>query len=370
MSNHFRRRLAELTEPAASPEAKAITQAQRDDLDDSDFGDVAGRKFPIRNQSDLDSAAHLIGKASNPEAVKKRIIKIAKRKGLTLPPAWQNETPGSKALGEFAVVRPDAETVDLFNRPFVDETLVYYGGEVKALGEGKVGGYLVRFGSPEDHDVQGDYFTAETQYGRAIKSGADIIYHHGLVRRNDALAVKLGNRPIGDGALKPLADGIWIEGMLNTSDIDVKAVYDQAAAGQLGWSSGTTERLVRRTAVKSGVARIDQWPIIEASLSPTPVDPRNRAVCLKALIEDTPEDVAVPAPSFVDRSARLVSDLGELCEVARGFVKLGHTKQDAIKALIDAVAAFEPLKIDLQRLLKPDPEAIRLFRLALERDAL
>ena len=47
------------------------------------------RTFPINNASAPRRAAHLLGKASNPAAVKRRIISIAKRKGYPLPKAWQ-----------------------------------------------------------------------------------------------------------------------------------------------------------------------------------------------------------------------------------------------------------------------------------------
>jgi hypothetical protein len=62
----------------------------RKSMDLSDFGDPSKRAFPVLNQSDLDNAARLIGHADNPEAVKRRLIAIAKRKGLKLPDAWQD----------------------------------------------------------------------------------------------------------------------------------------------------------------------------------------------------------------------------------------------------------------------------------------
>jgi hypothetical protein len=67
-----------------------ISQKERDKVADEDFGDPENRKYPIRNQSDLDSAAKLIGKApaSKRASIKARIKKIAKRKGLTLPESW------------------------------------------------------------------------------------------------------------------------------------------------------------------------------------------------------------------------------------------------------------------------------------------
>lgn len=68
-----------------------LTKQQRDALPESDFGQPNGRLFPIVDQDDLDSAAHLIGKAKNPDKVKARIIAIAKRKGLKIPDAWQSD---------------------------------------------------------------------------------------------------------------------------------------------------------------------------------------------------------------------------------------------------------------------------------------
>lgn len=79
------------------------TAKTRDNLKESDFGDPEGRKFPIKDQSDLDDAARLIGHASDPDKVKARLIKIAKRKGLTLPASWQEDNDEDEEdLREFA----------------------------------------------------------------------------------------------------------------------------------------------------------------------------------------------------------------------------------------------------------------------------
>lgn len=65
-------------------------QSKRDKTPDSDFAGP-NQSFPITSQADVEAAAHLVGKAANPEAVKARIKAIAKRKGLKLPAAWENE---------------------------------------------------------------------------------------------------------------------------------------------------------------------------------------------------------------------------------------------------------------------------------------
>ena len=65
-----------------------LTADERKKLPLSSFGDPDKRDFPILDQDDVDSAAHLIGKATDKDAVKKRILRIAKRLKLTPPEAW------------------------------------------------------------------------------------------------------------------------------------------------------------------------------------------------------------------------------------------------------------------------------------------
>ncbi len=65
-----------------------IPQADRDKIDSADFAGP-DRSFPIDTQAHLEAAAHLIGHAADPAAVKAKAIRIAKRKGFKLPKAWQ-----------------------------------------------------------------------------------------------------------------------------------------------------------------------------------------------------------------------------------------------------------------------------------------
>ena len=77
-------------------------------LKTGDFGDPAGRKFPIVTAQDVTDAATLIGHADDPEAVKARIIAIAKRKGFesAIPAAWQS--PASMTAAATALAAPPA----------------------------------------------------------------------------------------------------------------------------------------------------------------------------------------------------------------------------------------------------------------------
>ena len=46
--------------------------------------------------------------------------------------------------------------------------------------EGRVGGYLVVWGSPQQRDLQGEYFTPHTDFGLDWYAQRPVLYHHGL----------------------------------------------------------------------------------------------------------------------------------------------------------------------------------------------
>lgn len=86
-----------------------IPQSKRDKLPESDFAGP-DQSFPIVKPADVSAASHLIGKAAHPDAVKARIIAIAKRKGKAfvdqLPESWRAaaayDTPSEQASEEAA----------------------------------------------------------------------------------------------------------------------------------------------------------------------------------------------------------------------------------------------------------------------------
>jgi hypothetical protein len=61
---------------------------EREDIPAEDFAGP-DKTYPIVDQGSVDGAAKLIGKADDPEAVKAKVIAIAKRKGLKIPDAWK-----------------------------------------------------------------------------------------------------------------------------------------------------------------------------------------------------------------------------------------------------------------------------------------
>jgi hypothetical protein len=242
--------------------------------------------------------------------------------------------------------------------------LTYPGDAVKALEGGKIEGYLVRFGSPDDHDVQGDYFTPETYFGKACKAGLDMVYHHGLAR--DPAWSKLGNEIIGDVTIETRQDGLYAHGALDLARDGVPDLWRDIQAGKVGWSSGSTDRLVKRTDVKAGVRKVERWPLIEASVSHRPVDARNTVHAVKALTDQATGDVGTV--SLVDSSEALVARAQEIEDQFRKAVdlrqsegrNLSEPKRETLRMLSESFASM----YDATR-PRPSADDVRRVRLKL-----
>ena len=217
------------------------------------------------------------------------------------------------------------------------DTVVAWGDAVKALGDGRVGGYLVRFSSEADPDLTGEWFTRATYYGPRDGDGADTLVHHGF-------PLKAGLEELADRLLSPLKTtkdeiGIFAEVVLDMADEYEKAIYELVEQGKLGWSSGAPGHMVRRK--DSG--EITRWPIAEGSLTPTPAEPRNRVITLKALAA-TPKSV-VPMDSAAAahmRGNQEEREMGDEVKVGTGGVDVAALVEGAVtKALADFQAKLE-----------------------------
>ena len=153
------------------------------------------------------------------------------------------------------------------------DNLMFFGGAVKALGDGKVGGYLVRFSNEDDPDLTGDFFNADTDYGE--HEGGTVYYQHGL-------DPQLKTRKLSKSSHRVDEFGVWCETQLKLRDDYEKFIYSMAEAGKLAWSSGTAPHLVERE--QHGKAMwIKTWPLgLDDSLTPTPAEPRNEVIPLKS----------------------------------------------------------------------------------------
>lgn len=161
----------------------------------------------------------------------------------------------------------------------MDENLYYFGENIKLVGN-TVQGYLVRFGNPNDTDLEGDYFTPNTDFGRPLKDGQkfalNLYYHHG----QDNV---IGTKSIGSGFVSMDDKGLWMSAQIEMNDEYNKMIMELAKQGKLGYSSGAASHMVERKSVGKSY-EIQRWTLAEASLTPRPAESRN-IVTAKALKE-------------------------------------------------------------------------------------
>ena len=143
---------------------------------------------------------------------------------------------------------------------------------------GRVGGYLLVWGvSPHkgggsaegaqqiQRDMQGEYFTPQTDVGLDWYEQRPVLYHHGLDGNLKAAVIGVID------TLTPDETGLWAEAQLDLHKRYVRAVQRLVDQGVLSWSSGSLPHLVD----VDGDGRIKCWPIVEGSLTPTPAEPRH-----------------------------------------------------------------------------------------------
>lgn len=190
-----------------------------------------------------------------------------------------------------------------------DEQLVFQGQPLKVLGTytkggaeyAKLGGYLVVFSGPDSPDLVGDFFTAKTDFGTLSRKGRAEVpsyYQHGFDAHFKGAA-------IGDAELSADEYGVWAEHQVELRTDYERHLLDMAKKGQLGQSSGAVGHLVEMKSAGGKVHEITRWPIGEASLTPTPAEPRTSAQPIKAFkawaaTQDALAEPVAPAPEAPD----------------------------------------------------------------------
>ena len=146
---------------------------------------------------------------------------------------------------------------------------------------GRIGGYLVIWGAASNgdaadadggkriqRDLQGEYFTPQTDVGLDWYEQRPVLYHHGLDGALKAAVIGVID------TLRPDDTGLWAEAQLDLHKRYVRAVQRLVDQGVLSWSSGSLPHLVQ----VEGDGWIKRWPIVEGSLTPTPAEPRHACV--------------------------------------------------------------------------------------------
>ncbi len=123
-------------------------------------------------------------------------------------------------------------------------------------------------GTNIQRDLQGEYFTPQTDVGLDWYEQRPVLYHHGLDGALKAAVIGVID------TLRPDDTGLWAEAQLDLHKRYVRAVQRLVNQGVLSWSSGSLPHLVD----VGGDGRIKRWPIVEGSLTPTPAEPRRTDV--------------------------------------------------------------------------------------------
>lgn len=233
------------------------------------------------------------------------------------------------------------------------EVAVSTGTEVKALGDGRVGGYLVRFTGPRDPDLTGDFFSKDTDLGVEDGSILPVYYNHG----GDGT---LKTRKLGRAVVKFDDAGLWLEAQLNMRDEYEQMIYKLATEGKLGWSSGAAGHLVEREKVGK-TWHIKSWPIAEASLTPTPAEARNDVEVVKSVPDEVVEQQADDEAGEVSQTAAHDAPSDTECQevnLEKSEDALGGAQMDeTVKAELDGMkSSIDELKTLLSAALAPKEE--------------
>jgi HK97 family phage major capsid protein len=174
--------------------------------------------------------------------------------------------------------------------------------------EGRIGGYLVIWGDSKMRDLQGEYFTKETDFALDWYEARPVLYHHGLDGQMKAAVI---------GRIDSLSVdeiGIWAEAQLDMHKRYVQAVQRLVEKGILHWSSGSLGHLVE---VESD-GHIKRWPLVEGSLTPTPAEPRRTDV---QSIKSAYEALGMNPPTEIETLGRqsLLSTIGNLRDSTDGI---------------------------------------------------
>lgn len=258
-------------------EGKAI--AKREDVNPKEglseygnvtFADAKNKRYPIDTEAHIRAAWNYIGQAKNAAKYEAAEVATIKRKIIA---AWKDKI--DDAGPPSAEVKKDAEEI----LAELDVVAVAHGDTIKALDGNRIGAYAVRFGSETEPDMSQmrDYFTKATDFWLDAWDRRPMLYHHAM--DEDTLDAPR----IGTWTKAEVKDeGVWLEGQLDRSHRYHTAIKEMIRRGVLRLSSDSAPHLVRRAMKSGGVHEVTRWPLLAASLTPTPAEPRLNAVSFKA----------------------------------------------------------------------------------------
>lgn len=232
------------------------------------------------------------------------------------------------------------QTEDTTNKTY------FTAGGLKALGDGRIGGYLVVWGNPAHRDLQGEYFTPDTNFELDRYKDRPILYHHEL--DPDIKGVEVGRI---DTITKD-DKGLWAEGYLHLKNTSTKVmqaahrVYQQVVKGLLGWSSGT----VPHWADVTPNGQILRWPIVEGSLTPDPAEPhRTTVAALKSAMTALDDERTPPSEEAMPEGIEGTTTTGD---VDMQHMKMTIQQEESGMDYATLISALEGAGVDTAPILE------------------
>jgi hypothetical protein len=220
---------------------------------------------------------------------------------------------------------------------------------VKSLSEDgyRIGGYLVVWGSAQATDLQGEWFTRDTDLCLDLYPVRPIFYDHGTDSALKATMIGVIDTLEADDT------GLWCEGQLDRHNRYVRTLQQLVAKGALGWSSGSLPHLV----IKSADGEIVRWPVIEGSITPTPAEFRHTTVAaIKSAYDALGLDFS-PLESSEQQEQRMSEELRDNLKTVAETVS---TLAESVKSLHREISASRTAPIKRLPMADPTPAPSRV----------
>lgn len=175
--------------------------------------------------------------------------------------------------------------------------------KIKAVGDMVLDVLAIPFGSPSDKDLDGDYFSKDTDLHLDKFTDPLILYWHGRdVGGNEQQKAEVIGQSLGH-TIKP--DGVWLKVQLDKANKYAQRVWDAAKRGLAAASSGTVAHLMR----KAADGFIADWPLIELSLFDVDHSKRRLPVNKNAIALPAAKALYIAAGrSFPETETEYISD--------------------------------------------------------------
>jgi len=195
----------------------------------------------------------------------------------------------------------------------------------------RIGGYLVMWGNEDLRDKVDEFFTPDTDFWLGTWPQLPMLYHHGF---NEVEGLRGRKSVVGKWDTFEEDDvGLWVEGELEKRHKYREGLDALITEKALGLSSGAFPKFVQ---VESN-GFIKAWPIVEGSLTTTPMEPRMADVgFLKSAfninldaVERVAEEVKKMGEEEVSKGLSFLEKLGKLSS-------LFTTSDEVVDEVVDA----------------------------------